>query len=458
MFSSWVLGWQEVLFCFPPLSPSPLFLLLLSSLLSLKLTSCQSLIALFDHWHTLFPLSLGAPLSCNRHVLSLPAHHHSFLTQAGPLDMKASLPRLLFWSPRLLPLLLVCTLCGLPPVLAASSPPSPPALGNPINKRPAQPPQPVGQSYTSSSSTSSEVTVGALTLPTLSPTQSSQYTSTHLPLNGTTSSVATSRATPTPTSSLYILSPSSTGVSEASVPMSNQHRDLIIILSVVLGVVGILVIGAAILLIYRYRKGKSPFRGRGASPINDDEIQSWRNTGHEPKHGHSSSDPRSIITRDVSIDSIALGQAPRWTPYSPHATMTHPNLPPSALGRAPNARQGLTDETVPGDAPFVPAAKRQNSRLAKAPPGHARTKSRRSSTSAKSTRSFNGPGRIVTWYDPESAESKEMGLSGDPVSSSPGTSIWDGQSVGGLSPPPRSQLQYWDKQDDRQDDIGRAIS
>jgi hypothetical protein len=235
--------------------------------------------------------------------------------------------------------------------------------------------------------------------------------------------------------------------------MSNQHRDLIIILSVVLGVVGILVIGAATLLCCRYRKGKAPFRSRVASPINDEEIRSWRNTGHEPKHAHSSSDPRSIITRDVSIDSIALGQAPRWAPYSPHATMQHPNLPPSALGRAPNAREGLTDDTVPGDAPFVPAAKRQNSRLAKTPPAHARTKSRRSSSSAKSTRSYSGPGRIVTWYDPDSSESKELGP--DPVNSSPGTSIWEDRSVGGgLSPPPVSQPQQWA----REDEIGRAIS
>jgi hypothetical protein len=235
--------------------------------------------------------------------------------------------------------------------------------------------------------------------------------------------------------------------------MATQHRDLVVILSVVLGVVGLLVIGAAILLVYRFRQGKSPFRNRGASPINDEEIQSWRQMGSEPKHAHSNSDPRSIVTRQVSIDSIALGQAPGWAPFQTQSAMVHPNLPPSALGRAPNARAGLTDETVPGAAPFVKTVKRQNSRLSKAPPGHVRTKSRRSSTSAKSTRSYSGPGRVVTWYDPDTLEAREY-RDGDHMSNSPGTSIWDGHSPGGLSPRPKSQLRQWEKEDE----IGRAIS
>ena len=388
--------------------------------------------------------------------------------------MKVSLPRLLVWFPTLLPFLLAGVLCGPPPaILSVTAPaaivrPGPPGalppgpavagLGGIRGPRALGPHKSTGTTYhsdstaTSSTSTLSVNPGGPLqyTTTATSITSSSSTlapTSTSLPSDGTTSSVATGQIMPS--TSVYVVSPSTSPLTQASTPMSHQHRDLIIILSVVLGVVGILIFSLSILLIYRCRKGKAPFGSRGASPINDDEIQSWRNTSHEAKHVHSSSDPRSIITRDVSIDSIALGQAPRWGPYSAHSNMVLPNLPPSALGRAPNAREGLTDETVPGDAPFVPTTKRQNSRLAKAPPGHVRTKSRRSSTSAKSTRSYSGAGRIVTWYDHESSEMKEVG---DPSSSSPGTSIWDGQSGGGLSPPPKSQLMPWD----REDDIGRA--
>lgn len=363
------------------------------------------------------------------------------------------LPRLLVWFPHL-----VCVLCAPPPTLAGARRLAPPALpkgplpgllGDGITTNILQYHAP--QESTGTTSSSSSKSSGEASSTTTASYTSSSLTlapaSTRPPLNGRTSSVATGRATTS--SSIYTLTPSSPPISQASAPMSTPHRDLTIILSVVLGAVGLLVIALAILLTCRRRRGKGPFGSRGASPINDEEIQSWRNTGHEPKHGHSSSDPRSIITRDVSIDSIALGHPPHWPPYTPHANMIHPNLPPSSLGRAPNARAGLTDETIPGDAPFVPAPKRQNSRLSKPPPGHVRTKSRRSSTSAKSTRSFNGPTRLVTWYDPDSGEMREFG---DHISSSPGTSIWDGHSVGGLSPPPRSQRMFSEKEDE----IGRA--
>ncbi|CAK7224819.1 hypothetical protein SEUCBS140593_005693, partial [Sporothrix eucalyptigena] len=48
-----------------------------------------------------------------------------------------------------------------------------------------------------------------------------------------------------------------------------------------------------------------------------------------------------------------------------------PPLTPTAArqhARAPNSRAGLTDETIPGDPSFLPAAKRQPSRLLKMPP------------------------------------------------------------------------------------------
>lgn len=361
---------------------------------------------------------------------------------------------MLVWFPRLLPLL--CLLCAPPFALASATPQALsalstdlPGLDNGITfdiPKFVETKRSTGTTSSLSTKTSGEASQAFTTASYTSSSSTFAPTYTSLPPNKTTLSVATGRATSS--TSIY-LTPSEPPISRASAPMTPQRRDLIIILTVVLGVVGLLLIAAAIVIICRRRKGKGPFGSRMASPINDEEIQSWRNTGHEPKHAHSSSDPRSIITRDVSIDSIALGNPPRWPPYPPHLNMVHPNLPPSSLGRAPNAREGLTDETIPGDAPFVPTAKRQNSRLSKAPPGHARTKSRRSSISAKSTLGYIAPPRVVTWYDPESGELKELG---DLTNSSPGTSIWEGQSVGGLSPPPRAQRTFWEKEDE----IGRA--
>lgn len=58
---------------------------------------------------------------------------------------------------------------------------------------------------------------------------------------------------------------------------------------------------------------------------------------------------------------------------------------PSITARAPNARPGLTDDTVQGDDAFIPQLKRQPSRLAKYQAGgsrhHRRTKSGRSNAS-----------------------------------------------------------------------------
>jgi hypothetical protein len=223
--------------------------------------------------------------------------------------------------------------------------------------------------------------------------------------------------------------------------MSKQHQDLIIILSVILGVLALVLIGTAICLFCRYRHGKAPYRG--ATPINEEEIQSWRGTTVEQKRQYPVIKPPSHVhtPRGVSIES------PGWTPTSTRSN----NPPPSFVAKAPNSRVGLTDEVVPGADPFVQTHKRQSSRLSKAPPGHSRTKSRRSSTSGKSSRSI---GRRQTWYDPddESTE-KETGRTRDLDNcESPGASICDGLSAGGLSPRPKPKS--WEKKDE----IGRAIA
>lgn len=254
--------------------------------------------------------------------------------------------------------------------------------------------------------------------------------------------------------------------------MPIPQRNLIIILTTVLGSVGVILISLAICLTCRLRKGRAPFRDhRGVTPIDDEEIESWREQKQSPALGATS--PHT--PRGLSIDSIALKHSPSsaWTwnalpiQHPPAAMIPQPDF----VARAPNSRAGLTDEAVPGAIPFIPVPKRQSSRLSKAPPGHERTKSRKSSMSARSTRSFTTgpilekPAPLSYNWNDNDVDFMGNGLKGDADHSSPGTSIFDGLSVagGGLSPRPKSKLQLrpldsgyaWDKETSS---IGRAIA
>jgi hypothetical protein len=227
----------------------------------------------------------------------------------------------------------------------------------------------------------------------------------------------------------------------------------------------------AILLLCRYRKGHAPFHHRGVTPINDDEIKSWRGT--EQKQSPILEAGSAHAPRGMSIDSIALKQSPgsAWvgSPGVMHSINSPANItePPSFVARAPNSRVGLTDEAVPGADAFIPPPKRQNSRLSKAPPGHARTKSRRSSISAKSIRSYNGgphgdsKSKETTphWYDQDNDSAGTALRDTDAGNSSPGTSNFDfdGFSTGGgLSPRPKSKSNLTQWEDGQ--NIGRAIA
>lgn len=81
--------------------------------------------------------------------------------------------------------------------------------------------------------------------------------------------------------------------------------------------------------------------------------------------------------------------------------------------------------------------------------------------SAKSVWSYNGgigPStesktneKMPVWFDPDdNVIGKQLSRTDN---SSPGTSIFDGVSAGGLSPRPKSQLRPWER-----DMIGRAIA
>ncbi|KAH8783971.1 hypothetical protein BGZ57DRAFT_757819 [Hyaloscypha finlandica] len=246
---------------------------------------------------------------------------------------------------------------------------------------------------------------------------------------------------------------------------SDRHRTLVIVLSTVLGFVGVVLIVGSIFLLYRHRQQQSPFGHRGASPIDDSEIESWRRNTTDQKRPP----PAHLASEKPEIRPLTLGSPPGWTwAVSPTSiqTVTSPasQYPdsPSFLAKAPNSRIGLTDETVPGADPFIGTVKRQNSRLSKPPPGHIRTKSRRSSMSAKSGGSFKWQNRDrissdsrrdesnFSWFDPED-ESVVSQLRTDRTSSSNGASLFDGLAMAGLSPRPQP------RQDGHSMYIGRAI-
>ncbi|KAF8867020.1 hypothetical protein BDZ45DRAFT_667015 [Acephala macrosclerotiorum] len=301
----------------------------------------------------------------------------------------------------------------------------------------------------------------------------------------TSSSAAstTSRATST-TSSPNETSLSMSSSSATSQPTKISHQTLIIILSAVFGSVGLILLGGAIFLLYRFSQGRTPFRHRGASPINDDEIESWR-SGREkqpippPDHGPAIREVASLPLHTPAWTWAASSTSIRTVSANMSdfpSVIAYPE-PLSVVAKAPNARAGLTDEALPGADPFITPPKRQSSRLSKAPPGHARTKSRRSSISAKSMWSvrersssdLKGKDRYSTWYDqdPKSKERQSTWYDQDDEvvsshmrtdngSSSPGISdFFDGVPSGGLSPRPKSRPRLWEVS---REDIGRAIA
>ena len=245
-----------------------------------------------------------------------------------------------------------------------------------------------------------------------------------------TDSITTSTGTPATTAVSGSLDAGDSGI--------GSNRTLAITLGTVLSAVGLVLIAGTILLCRRRRRSRRlPFLARGISPIDDDEIERWKSPRDEKarfpggdtdaeadayaafdketgggrshaKHPSTSSvkKPPSVIiysrphdgqaarhsTDAESRRSIAQNH-PAYTSYNPKTSFDKalPQTPIQA--RAPNARAGLTDESVPGDDPFIPSLKRTPSRLSKLPPNlnmgrrghHARARSSRSST-----RSFGG--------------------------------------------------------------------
>ncbi|ETS87440.1 hypothetical protein PFICI_01268 [Pestalotiopsis fici W106-1] len=161
-----------------------------------------------------------------------------------------------------------------------------------------------------------------------------------------------------------------------------DDRTLVITLSTVLSVVGVIIIAITVYLCLRRRRKRSKMFNRGITPIDDDEIATWKiRRAADEKSGtrFTSRNSTTNYTRRPSRNAViqyqsqtrpstdTVPQSP--ISYSRKQSFEVPQAPPAAvLAVAPNARTGLTDETVPGDQPFVAIPKRQHSKLSKAPP------------------------------------------------------------------------------------------
>lgn len=188
-----------------------------------------------------------------------------------------------------------------------------------------------------------------------------------------------------------------------------NDQTLVIILSTVLSVVGLIIVAIAAYLCVRSRRRRAKVFNRGITPIDDEEIASWKiRRANDEKSGTRFTSRNSASTYTQrrahgnaviqyqsqtrpSIDTIP--QSP--SSFSRKQSFEVPQPPAAVLAVAPNARTGLTDETIPGDQPFV-MVKRQPSKLSKAPPVSIGTSSRPHTSKGSRSSSIRSFGDA--WY------------------------------------------------------------
>lgn len=261
----------------------------------------------------------------------------------------------------------------------------------------------------------------------------------------------------------------------------SQNQIIIIVLTTTIPL-SILVI-LAIFIRRRIQRRRFLFN-RGITPIDDEEIESWKlnrpdekklviertisypPTPHQQQQTqHQQNDsvgsirkPPSVIVYQQSYSRLSDElQSPRSLYHKRSIDMA----PAQVLARAPNSRPGLTDETVQGDDAYIPPLRRQQSRLAKLPPSasssprHGRTRSSRSMSVAShqwygqfSDFQFSTP-RQSSEYLPRANRSLDLRRQSRKHSHShpPRMSFDDEVFLGGLSPRPLI----------RKSEIGRAI-
>jgi len=252
-----------------------------------------------------------------------------------------------------------------------------------------------------------------------------------LSLFPTASPVSSGGRFTTSTTSTVPSQPTEPGPSPPAEASGAMNRTTIITLSTVLSVVFVL-LAAVILFAFRFRQKRFPFRPRGSSPIDDDEIETWRGSGAPPEKGGAGAYAGPTTWTTVTAGQVPSGHArhvsntsnravssvivyrnadPRTSRLSSEQTTrslasvaggggglglsgygrasADNDVTSPTLARAPNSRAGLTDEAVPGDPSFIATPKRAAARLSKLPPSssrsrHSRTHSSRSSTSLRS--------------------------------------------------------------------------
>lgn len=189
-------------------------------------------------------------------------------------------------------------------------------------------------------------------------------------------------------------------------------QNLIIILATTIP--SVVLIAVASVLCCRSRRRKARLFNRGITPINDEEIESWKvdrrasekvsvpETPQENQPSPSSyrthrpstsvgsmQKPASVIVyQGISQHGSRMSEdRPIMLPTPGKDSIELPQIP--VLARAPNSRPGLTDETVQGEDAFISQPKRHPSRLAKPPPStspkHGRSKSTRATISPRET-------------------------------------------------------------------------
>lgn len=291
--------------------------------------------------------------------------------------------------------------------------------------------------------------------------------------------------------------------------MAATASTLTIVLATVIPVVFVILV---ILIIWRCARRRSyELFNRGITPVADEEIESWKNdrqiddekepmpeplirgpraqnhsinTHHQgteksgatspassKHHQHKSS--VSSITKPPSVivyqnpSGLGSRHSDEQLPRSPTTKYSLEYLQAPIQARAPNARPGLTDDAVQGDAPFIPQLKRQPSRLSKNNPQgqlpsptqaqHQRHKSAIGTMGATEVQGDRWYGSQAYGQDYQSRKSADniprRGVSGrahnhiySSTENPPRRSL-DDASPGGLSPRPLL----------RKSEIGRAI-
>ena len=182
--------------------------------------------------------------------------------------------------------------------------------------------------------------------------------------------------------------------------MTASNKVVTIAMATVLPSVAVLVV--AVYICFHQRRKSALFK-RGVTPIDDDEIESWRvDRGDEKElaterkasahhQRYTSKDSTGSMRKPPSVviyhnQARFSAEASPRSPRSIHHYGASIDSPPAAvLARAPNARPGLTDEAVQGDDAYVSPVKRQQSRGTKnsSSPRHDRSRSVRSSISIR---------------------------------------------------------------------------